>query len=75
MDESAFIRSLEQNIDGVVPGALRAETVLATLPQWDSLAVLTVIALVNEQSGRALSGASIGKCRTVTELYALAHGA
>jgi acyl carrier protein len=74
MDESGFIRSLEQNIDGVAPGALTPGTVLDTLPQWDSLAVLTVIALVSEQSGRTLSGTSIRNCRTVADLFVLAHG-
>lgn len=70
-----FIRLLEKNIDGVAAGSLDESTVLASLPQWDSLAVLTVIALVGEQYGKVITGRQIGLCVTVGELATLAESA
>lgn len=75
MEQAAFIRSLEKNIDGVSPGSLDAGTVLGSLAQWDSLAVLTVIALVQEQTGARLAGSAVNACVTVGDLHRLAHPA
>lgn len=71
MTLAAFIALLEKNIDGVISGSLRPETVLASLSQWDSLAVLTVIAMVEESNGVRLRGVEITACATVADLYAL----
>lgn len=74
MNRTAFIGILESNLDGVAPGSLAESTVLADLPQWDSLAVLTTISVIGESYGRTVSGSQIGRCRTVGELATLAEG-
>jgi hypothetical protein len=44
---------------------------LASLPQWDSLAVLLVITHAEQHHGRTLTGAQIRACRTGRDLLAL----
>lgn len=38
---------------------------------WDSLAVVTVIALIDECYGKLVDGASLAKCATVSEIEVL----
>ena len=48
-------------------GALRPETALDTL-QWDSMAMLSLIALVSEKFGKRLSGAQLKAFRTIQDV-------
>ncbi|MEY4085971.1 MAG: hypothetical protein RLZZ405_159 [Verrucomicrobiota bacterium] len=47
------------------------DTVLAGLPQWDSLAVLLVITHAEQVHGRTLTGAQVRACRTARDLLGL----
>lgn len=44
---------------------------LASLPQWDSLAVLLVITHAEQRHGRVLTGAQVRACRTGRDLLTL----
>ena len=44
---------------------------LASLPRWDSLAVLLVITHAEQSHGRTLTGAQIRACRTGRDLLTL----
>ena len=48
-------------------GALKPETALDTL-QWDSMAMLSLIALVNEKFGKRLSGPQLKALRSVQDV-------
>ncbi len=48
-------------------GKIVAETALDTL-QWDSMSMLSVIALVNEHFGKRVSGAQIKAFKTVGDI-------
>lgn len=74
MNTEEFARALEANIDGIAPGSLGPDTELAALDGWDSLAVLTSIALIEEAYGRVVSGEAIRACRTVADLHRLGVG-
>ena len=69
--DSDFIKKFEEAMDGVEPNSVQAETVLAALPNWDSLAVLSVIALADGEYGAQVSGKEIHRCKTVEELRTL----
>ena len=51
-------------------GTITPETVLDTL-QWDSMAMLSVIALVNEKFGKRLTGVQIKSLKTVQDILAV----
>ena len=69
MEITSFIKLFEDSIDGITPGSVRPETALADVPQWDSLAVLTMLAQVDAEYGVQISGAEIQQCRLVSDLF------
>lgn len=74
MDFDAFTQNLAEAIDGLDAASLTADTPLATLPQWDSLAVLTTIAMCDMEYGVSLSATEIQGCATVGALHQLVSG-
>lgn len=55
-----------------IPGAaLKGDEQLGELEEWDSLAVLNFIALVDERCGIAVPPKQIVACKTVNDLYQL----
>ena len=42
---------------------------LADLPNWDSLAILTVLSMVDQKYGMLISGPDVQNCVTVEDLY------
>jgi hypothetical protein len=46
-------------------------TVLAALPQWDSLAILLVLSHYEHKHKQAVTGAQIRACQTVAEILDL----
>ena len=71
MTPEEFASELEASLDAVEPGTLRPETRLDSIEGWDSLAVLTAIALVDEAFGASVTGEEVRGCETVGDLHAL----
>jgi acyl carrier protein len=46
-------------------------TVLAALPQWDSLAILLVVSHFEHVHDREITGAQVRACRTVADILNL----
>lgn len=71
MTIETFIEHFEEAIEGLNRGTVKAETVFRDLPQWDSLAVLTTIAMVDAEFEVTLSANDLTECRTISDLFAL----
>ncbi|MDP0494948.1 MAG: acyl carrier protein [Verrucomicrobiota bacterium JB024] len=69
MDIPSFTENLENAINNVEPGTLAAETRFKELPQWDSMAFLCVLAMIDGDYGVELPEAELRACTTVQELY------
>ena len=69
MTQAEKIGLLEEMFEAEA-GALKPETALDTL-QWDSMAMLSLIALVNERFGKKLAGAQIRSMKTVADIVAV----
>lgn len=69
MNIEAFINEFEESIEGLEPGTVRPETVLRDLPQWDSLAVLTTLAMVDAEYDVSLTANELAEQRTMQELF------
>ncbi|MGB0415577.1 MAG: phosphopantetheine-binding protein [Coraliomargarita sp.] len=69
MSLETFIGHLEEAVEDIETGALEAGTCYRDLEAWDSLAVLTVIAMVDLEYGVRLKAAILKECATVQELY------
>lgn len=65
----SFIEQLTETLN-LQEGSLTPEQGLRDVPNWDSLAVLTTLALVDECFGIQLSGATLNNCDTVADLIA-----
>lgn len=71
MDHAAFLLALQSMLE-LDPGTLTPATRLADLEVWDSLAVISFIALVDETFGRVVEGERLVKAQTVADLLAIA---
>ena len=70
MNRQEFLRAIEELID-MDPGTLNGDEVLDSLGGWDSLAVISFIALVDESLGMILEGDKLADASTMAELMAM----
>lgn len=52
-------------------GTLKPETMLEDLEEWDSIAVISFIALVDDEFDKVIKGAGVKGQKTVADLMAL----
>ena len=71
MDIKTFIQEFEASIEGLEPGTVTPETRFQELEQWDSLAVLTTIAMVDAEFEVELTANEILACNTIREFAEL----
>lgn len=71
MDFNAFTENLAEAVDGMDTSGLSPETPLRDIPQWDSLAVLTCIAMCDMEYSVSLTATEIQGCATLGDLHAL----
>ncbi|MCK9226067.1 MAG: phosphopantetheine-binding protein [Candidatus Muirbacterium halophilum] len=70
MTEKEKIELLEEMLE-LDEGTLSPETVLADLDEWDSIAAISFIALVDDEFGKAVTGADIRGFTTVADALAV----
>lgn len=70
MTNEKKIELLEDMLD-LEPGTLTPETVLDTLEEWDSIALISFIALVDDEFEKVIKGAVVKKQKTVADLMVL----
>jgi acyl carrier protein len=70
-EEQKVLEQLRREIDIFAAVDVRPETVLQSLPHWDSLAILLVIQHAEVSYGLTLSGTQIRKCHTLQDLLQL----
>lgn len=71
MDTKDFLLALDEMLE-LEPGTLTGDEELESLENWDSLAVISFIALVDEKLGLVVEGEKLAKAKTVGDLLALA---
>jgi len=69
MNLETFIGNFEDAVEDLESGSVEGATHYRALEAWDSLAVLTVIAMVDLEYGVRLKAATLKECTTVQELY------
>ncbi len=70
MTHSEFTTLFEQTIDAAA-GSVKPDEALADIVEWDSVSVLTFIAMADEKFDQQPSGRDIAACTTVTDLAML----
>ncbi|MEX2381672.1 MAG: phosphopantetheine-binding protein [Opitutales bacterium] len=71
MNIETFIVNFEESIEGLEAGTVRPETVMRDLPQWDSLAVLTTLAMIDAEYEVSITANELADQRTVQNLFDL----
>jgi hypothetical protein len=66
-----FLQELDEILD-LPSDTLKGPELLADLANWNSLAVMSFIALADEASGASPAGKEITACKTVDDLLSLA---
>lgn len=70
MSKQEFLRLLDELVE-TPPGTLQGGEALADLPAWDSLGVVSFIALADEHFGLSLPPKEIAAATTVDDLVSL----
>ena len=74
MNLEKFIEDFEEAVEDVEAGSLCGETKYKGLDAWDSLAILTVIAMVDAEYNVRLKADALKTCETLLELFAVVSG-
>lgn len=70
MNTQEFLTHLENAIDAE-PGSIAPDATLRSIVEWDSLAVVAFIAMVDSTYGKKVSPAVLKDCKTVNDLMQL----
>jgi acyl carrier protein len=70
-DISAFIEQFQTAVDFQEPVEIAPETLLADLPEWDSLAALGVIVMFDMEHNKTITGNDLKNCKSIADLFAL----
>ncbi|WP_455654837.1 acyl carrier protein [Phascolarctobacterium sp.] len=69
MDLREKLALIEEVLD-VEAGALTSETLLADVEEWDSIAALSLIVMLDEKFEKTVSGAQIKALESVSDILA-----
>ena len=64
-----FVQAFADEMTETPEGTINAETNYKELPEWGSLASLSIISMVDEEYGKLITGADVRARNTVKELY------
>jgi len=70
MKRSEVIPELD-NVLGLEAGTIKEEANIVDVPQWDSMAILSFIAFVEDQFDLVLEGDQVAEVKTFKELFDL----
>ena len=71
MNKREFLNNLEQVLE-VPEGSLKGDESLDGWEKWDSMALISFMAMADAKLGIEITPTMLGKCRTVAELAELA---
>ena len=74
MEINQFVRHFENAIEGMEPESLNADAPCHKLPQWDSLALLCLLAMIDCEYDIQISGMELKSCDTLRAIFDLAAG-
>jgi acyl carrier protein len=74
MSLEKFIKDFEEAVEDLEPGSIEGSTVFQKLAVWDSLALLTVIAMVDFEYGASIKASLLKECETIEALYQAIKG-
>lgn len=71
MNREEFLKSIDEILE-LAPGTLKGSEKLEDLPLWDSVAMISFLALADSNNQTKLAPRALGSCETVDDLLQLA---
>ncbi len=68
-----FVKAFAAEFDETPEDQFKADTEFKALDEWSSLTALSIIAMVDEQMDKTITGADIRASKTIEDLYNLAN--
>ena len=68
-----FVSAFAAEFDETPAEQFKADTVFKGLDEWSSLTALSIIAMVDEQMDKTITGADIRASKTIEDLFNLAN--
>ncbi|MDD4490550.1 MAG: acyl carrier protein [Paludibacter sp.] len=72
MELNDFIQKFAEQFEETAIELFTAETEFKNLPEWSSLTALSIIAMVDEEMEKRITGADIRNSSTIEDLFKLA---
>lgn len=69
MELNNFVQKFAEQFEETAIELFTAETVFKGLPEWSSLTALSIIAMVDEEMEKRITGADIRNSNTIEDLY------
>jgi len=71
LEINSFIKQFEDTIADLPPNSINPEIDFKNLPQWDSLAMLSLLAKLDSEYNVTLTAEELNSCNNIMELYEL----
>jgi acyl carrier protein len=69
MNLNGFVQKFAEQFDETPAEQFTPTTTFRNLEEWGSLTALSVIAMVDEEMEKRITGADIRECETIEDLY------
>ncbi|MGN6439118.1 MAG: phosphopantetheine-binding protein [Agriterribacter sp.] len=69
MDKNEFLSSFADQFDDTDVATISLDTKFKDLDEWSSMVALMVIAMVDENYGKKITGADLRESNTIEELF------
>lgn len=71
MEITKFVEHFASQLEETPTDEIKPETNFQDLGEWDSLIALSIIAMIDEEYDKQVSGAELRRADTIQELYEL----
>lgn len=71
MELNDFVSRFAEEFDETPAEQFKAETVFKGLDEWSSLTALSIIAMIDEEFDKSITGADLRSVETIQDLYNL----
>ena len=69
MDKNQFLQSFAEQFDETEPAAITMNTKFKEMDEWSSMVALMVIAMVDENYNKKITGADLREASTIEQLF------
>lgn len=69
MEKNHFLQLFAEQFDDTDPSTIRLETSFKEMEEWSSMVALMIIAMVDEQYNKKITGADLRETNTIEQLF------